>query len=797
MRISVTGKKYVFFCAAVITAFVSFGCREETALWKARQAAARAERSFNEAIERYQALIAESGGTPALYLELGRLYYLKGDYADAVGALARSSGSEAQKLSALANFKAGNFSAALAFFEQSGCSQEECLYYYGMTCEKLHLFDQALASYRKIPAKGAFFLQAQERIGIIEKEAGEAAGINQVSPQTAELIAKAPDPERYPQAGALILSCDESIEVRQDNTQLSTMHYVIKILNERGKEHFSESHVEYDSTYETIELEYARTIRPDGMVVEVGSRHIRDVSKYLNFPLYSNVRVYIISFPEISEGAVIEYKLRVRRTKLINEKDAVFSYPLASTEPILRANFCVTVPADRPLTFQNINERYNISAQTLEPAVHKTEDRITYRWEFRDIPQIIPEPSMPPEVEINPTILASTFKGWDEIYRWWWKLARDKMKPDQAIKEKVRQLIAGKRTQEEKARALYNFCAQKIRYVAVEYGQAGYEPHRAEDIFRNKYGDCKDQSVLLATMLREAGCDARLVLIATKSYYNLREEFPAVLFNHCIAAVEIDGKIVFLDPTAETCPYGDLPVDDQDRTVFVLGENGYRILRTPLFAPGHNLLRQELSIRIREDESIAGDKTVVAEGMYGQAQRYWLLYTPPELIEQALKEKIQDISIGARLERFEASGQEDLNKEVRLTYSFSGPEYLTVAGNLRIMPQLLSMDSSLVAKDRRRYPLDLAVLDTKETVFEVEVPAVFAITYIPESINEDSPWFSLAVAYEKRKNTVRLVQKVEMKKSLISQDEYPAFKEYFESLAKRLKQRIILERALP
>ena len=36
-----------------------------------------------------------------------------------------------------------------------------------------------------------------------------------------------------------------------------------------------------------------------------------------NFPLYSNVRVRIISLPEISEGAVIAYKIKITKNKLI------------------------------------------------------------------------------------------------------------------------------------------------------------------------------------------------------------------------------------------------------------------------------------------------------------------------------------------------------------------------------------------------------------------------------------------------------------------------------------------------
>jgi transglutaminase-like putative cysteine protease len=205
-------------------------------------------------------------------------------------------------------------------------------------------------------------------------------------------------------------------------------------------------------------------------------------------------------------------------------------------------------------------------------------------------------------------MLISTFNGWQDVYNWWWSLASGKIKADSAIKNKVKELMRNKASDEEKIRAIYNFCAQKIRYVAVEYGQAGYEPHFAADIFKNKYGDCKDQAILLVTLLKEAGFIARPVLIATKEYYNLNVDFPSLLFNHCIAAVCLKDKLIFLDPTAQTCSFGDLPPDDQGRKVLVFNEDKYEIQETPLYPPNHNLIKQQLKIKLNKDESIQAQK---------------------------------------------------------------------------------------------------------------------------------------------------------------------------------------------
>ncbi len=814
MRTINTDKKYkgiIFLTFYFLVFGLVAGCIQKDELEQAESCVGKSDVYYQHAVERYKRLISKEKDPDRLHFELGRLYFSHGEFDKAQDELKKSVFLQARKLQAISLYRLGNFTDALDIFSRNNISDDEYLIFYGLTCEKLNLFDKALDIYKKIKAN-KFVTLSRERINIIEKQV-TPANIRQISPDVYKIIQAAPSQEAYPQAGALILYCDEKIKVTSENTQVSDMHYVIKILNERGKEDFSETQIEYDSTYEKVEVEFARTIKPDGTVVDVGSRHIRDVSKYLNFPLYNNVRVYIISFPEITEGAVIEYKVKIYRNELINKKDFVINYPLQSSEPIILANFTIDLPKDKVLHLKTLNEKYNNFNANLIPKMQEMGNRLIYAWQFKDIPQILPEPNMPANVDINPAMLMSTFGSWQDIYKWWWPLAEDKIKADKSIEDKISGLTKDSKTPEEKIKAIYNFCAKEIRYVAVEYGQAGYEPHKAEDIFKNKYGDCKDQAILLVTMLRNAGFSAWPVLISTKDYYNLNTDFPAVLFNHCIAAVSVNpvrntkaieadnkisngvkNKIVFLDPTAQTCSFDDLPSGDQDRRVLIFKEDKYEIQTTPMYPAEHNLVRQKINIKINGDESITAKKDIFTYGMYDQAQRYWLLFTPPQLIEEKLKERIQDISIGAKLNKYEIKNLEDLNQPVVLSYTFSGPEYLTLAGNLRIMLQLASVDTTIVAKDKRRFPIDFQILDEKETILEFEIPNSFSIKYMPESVREDSPWLKFIAEYSLRNSKLIFRQVAELKKHIVEVEDYPAFKAFFDKLARQIKQRVILEK---
>jgi cellulose synthase operon protein C len=757
-----------------------------------QEAVRKYESDYQAAVSLHKKLIQEGRDVDNLRFELGMLYFGRADFKSAIEEFKRSAHSKARKMAAIAYYNIGDYVEALGILSRQKNPDDQALYYYGLTCEKLNLFDKALENYRRISSSD-LSAQAMIREVIIEKQ-GEVKHIGELDPDAARIISQAPSPENYPQAGAQILFCDEKIEVTPDNKQISSMHYIVKILNERGKDGFSETHLDYDSTYEKVELEFARTIKPDGTVAEVGSRHIRDVSKYMNFPLYSNARVFIISFPEIAEGAVIEYKVKISRGQLINKNDFVIDYPVQSSEPIIAANFTLETPKDRPLSIKTINGGYNFFKADLKPRIEKLEDRTIYRWVFKDIPQIIPESGMPPAVEINPTVIISSFQKWEDIYSWWWPLASDKVKADSAIKAKIKELTAGAKSEEAKLRAIYNFCAKEIRYVAVEYGQAGYEPHQAADIFKNKYGDCKDQAILLLTMLNSAGFRAAAVLIGTKDAYNLDENFPSMLFNHAIAAVEFQGRLIFLDPTAETCSFDDLPAGDQARKVLLCGPDGFKIENTPLYPAGHNLVKQVADIKINDDESIIAERSVSSFGVYDQSQRYWLLYTMPEVVKDQIAAKAQEVSIGARLQSYKIKNLNDLNSPLELSYKFSGTDYLINGGDLRITPQAGGLDAGFLTKESRRYPIDFGFLDTREIELNLSLPDNFVIKYMPESVKKDSPWMSFESSYSSVGKKLVFKQRVEMKTSKVPSSEYPEFKAFFESLVKSQKPRAVLEK---
>src|SRR5690606_31370017 len=91
---------------------------------------------------------------------------------------------------------------------------------------------------------------------------------------------------------------------------------------------------------------------------------------------------------------------------------------------------------------------------------------------------------------------------------------------------------------------------REVRYLGFEHGIGAYRPHPPDMVFNQRYGDCKDKSLLLVSVLRACGIRAAPALVNSVSGLSLNDQLPRPsLFDHCIVRAELDGKAHWLDPT--------------------------------------------------------------------------------------------------------------------------------------------------------------------------------------------------------------------------------------------------------
>jgi len=428
----------------------------------------------------------------------------------------------------------------------------------------------------------------------------------------------------------------------------------------------------------------------------------------------------------------------------------------------------------------------------LDPQIREVSGKKEYIWEIGEVPEILEEDRMPAWADVTDHVFISNFRSWTDIFLWWKGLVEDKLAANKEIKDKVASIVRGSKTLREKAMALYSFVCEDIRYVAVEYGEAGFEPHTASEIFLNKYGDCKDQAVLLLTMLREAGIKCYPVLIGTRGVFELDPEFPTLVFNHAIACCEIDGETVFMDPTSETVSFGDIPAGDQNRKVLVFKEDRAEVLETPLFPSSANRVLRTMNLAVDKDEKIKGERIVQTSGLFNAGQRHWLRYTRKKELEETLKQKLNSFLPGSSLLSYEVAHEEELDKEIILTMQFEGGQYFSSAGDLRIIPLWGDLPRDFTALEERTYPVSFSFLNSEEILIRLNLPPRYTVFYLPEKVEAVEKWFRFSREYRYNDGLLELSQVLSWKLPEIGVKDYPEFRRVWTEILKRSEDKAVL-----
>lgn len=742
---------------------------------------------YQKQVKIYEEQINKQPKNQELRNRAGEFFYQFHDYSKTVEVIAGCADQKSKVLLAKTYAKLHEYGPALEIFEQVGeYPQSEYQYLYAQTLEEKNLYARAIKMYQLVKEEPLKSI-SQQRVAEIglRIEEGVPENIKSLLKEERQFLSQIEKEE------AVFLYVDETIDVASDNTSVSTVLAAKKVLKEKGKE-LAEVEIGYDSTDERVELEYARTITPQGEVIYVGAENIRDVTKYLNYPLYSNAKVFIISMPSVDVGAIIEYKVKIYSSKLICKNHFSYAYHLRERYPVARASFQVRVPKEQDVQFKFVNEEYCPEVK-LVPEEKVDADKKVYQWNFSHIAPIIPEDKMAPFPEVNPAVLISSFKIWDEIYQWWHPLFKDKIKLDAKAKEFVAALIKDCNSEREKAAKISEFCARNIRYVGVEYGESGYEPHQAMQVLINKYGDCKDKTTLLVAMLRQAGLEAYPVLIPTRDIYNVYKDFPTVNFNHAIAAVVIDGDYIFMDATSVTTAFPDLPLGDQARTVLVCLDDDYKVIDTPVLE--NNKIRYQTNIVLDDKEGALVEREVTTSGFFAASHRYYLEYTHPQQVKETLREKMVEISPLSELIEYQVKNLSDFSLSPVLYYKFKAQTFLNLAGKLRIFSSLndVAPEIGLITSKDRKYPVDFEGIYEKEALTTVSLPKHLSIQYLPKTEEINNKWFSFSTEYDVEKKMVRCYYKFKVKQREVEAKDYQEFKNGIEKVFYKLKEQIVLE----
>ncbi|MGF1466101.1 MAG: DUF3857 domain-containing protein [Sandaracinaceae bacterium] len=597
-----------------------------------------------------------------------------------------------------------------------------------------------------------------------------------------ELLARRGPAEGYP----LRVLTDLTVNTVFESGLGSTFRQVaVQVQDDEGARRWRSYSIQFDPDVQRVDLRQARVFREGRQLSSV-----RTFVQTLGEPwyrIYYDTRAVVVVFPDLEPGDVVEIQYRVDDVAPRNLFDDYYGdiHYLQQAVPVASLDYVLITPRSRTF-FVNEPEMEGLQHEQRDDG-----DRRIDHFHVEDIAPIRVEPNMAGLTEVVPYLHVSTYRTWEEVGRWYWGLLQDQLYADEGLRDVVRELLDGASDTRTKVQRIYDWVIRNTRYVALEFGIHGYLPYRVPDVVDRGFGDCKDKASLIYTMLREAGIEARIVLVRTRRNGRIRD-LPASLavFDHAIAYVpELD---LYLDGTAEFTGITEFPAMDQGVTVLQVGPDDVTLARTPMTPPEGNLRTRQVVITLRPE----GNGTVaIEEEVRGvEAPSYRSTYQAQGVRRERLERRMRELFPGLQMGEPTFENLDDFNAPVRFRFEAEVPQLAIRDGRgLRITPSAMTgLSGALAQSSAREQTLDLGFRSAYREERRVRLPAGFRIQDLPEAGVAESPFGRLTMEVERQGLDVVVRTELLLGEDRIEASRYDAFKAWVGDADRLLRQRLTL-----
>lgn len=547
----------------------------------------------------------------------------------------------------------------------------------------------------------------------------------------------------------------------------------------------------FQADIETVTLRAAKVYRKNGKIDEAADTgETRNDDPSIN--MYTSGRVYYVALPTLEPGDVVELRYRIEDTTPRNAFGDYFgdvTY-LQNPEPTFRIDYVLRAPKGKALTVGQP------SIKTISFSDEEKGDLHVLRWTAKDIPGRIAEPSMAPWAEHLAHAHVSTYKDWDSLAKWYWGLVKDQYVADDAVRAKIKELTKGLTDDRAKVRAIYGWVVQQTRYVALEFGIHGFKPYRCAQIFARGFGDCKDKSTLIVTMLRELGIDAVPVLVRTNMRGDFETSPPSLaIFDHMIAYVP--SLDLYLDGTAEDHGSTELPAGDRNALALRVHEGKAQIVHLPDPKPSDSTRSLAFEVDFKADMSATIDASYESTGFLAPSLR--ARYRTAGNASARFDADMPGDLRGVEWSSVTPSALDDIEKVPSLKAKGKSSTVGRVEGKRRSLP--VSTATALVAtfaalSDRK---MDVRVWSTQtaDSRFVYKFPAGVTVDRAPEAKKGSSKFGSYSLEVDVQKGVIKTHARFELAVTRVTPLEYPAFRNFLREAENVLAQRLILVQGGP
>lgn len=577
---------------------------------------------------------------------------------------------------------------------------------------------------------------------------GSWFGKGQPVPQWALDAARTPTPDNTNDSSSVILS-DEYLEtVDAQGRALEREREAIRILKPQGRETTCE--VSYDESQKinyfrvwTISADQKQYQAQDADFIERGDTDV---------PVMLSSRKYrIVHPPAVDVGAVVICESEELMEPYLQEK--VWSFQ--SGTPIAAEALEVDLPPGRAMTHSWHNHE---PQKPIEVAPGH------WRWELKNVPALTLRdvPSAPDwgalvarmSVQWGEAAVDGVDNQWRAIGQWFTTLDAGRTEASPEITAQAKSLTADAPDFYTRLSRVTEFIQKDVRYFVVMRGIGGLQANYAADIYRNRYGDCKDKATLLISMLQVAGIRAFYVLVDHRRGL-VDPDAPSLIGDHMITAIEIppdvqdprlktivkgaDGRrYLIFDPTDERTPVGNLASTLQGGYGTLAAGPASQIIALPVLGPDANGTERKGDFTLSPDGTLTGSVDALHSGLAGADLRTTLKYSDEREQREAIEQAVAHDVPGAVVNSLQFVQPPELDKPLVIRYKLTAAKYAHQAGPLLLVRPRIIGSHALVFDDKpRKYPIDLGATGHWRDSYDIALPPGLVVDETPEPVDLD------------------------------------------------------------
>jgi len=464
----------------------------------------------------------------------------------------------------------------------------------------------------------------------------------------------------------LVLHDENDYKFDRDGKFVFTHYAVYKILSQKGIEGWDSISIDWEPWHQEKPTVRARVIGSDH------SSHPLDPKTVSDSPAqdedekeYGDGRVVRAPLPAIAVGAVVEEETTVRETAPLFAAGVVRRTTFGFAAPVAETQLILDAPDSLHLQYR---------AQLLpQLQIDKHEDNGRTRVSFRQgtLESLEnSEPYLPSEQPAFPAVTFSTAASWQNVAEAYDKIVAGRIQEGD-VRELASTIVRGKTTVDEKLAAIVQYLSKEIRYTGIEFDEAGIVPHPPSETVKQKYGDCKDKSTLLAALAQAAGIPAYVALLRVGSREDVLEDLPGIgMFDHAIVYVP-GSPSYWIDATDQYARLGQLPSSDQGRRALIARPGSTALVLTPESKSSENMLREYREFYLAENGPARvveiSEPTGVFEGTYRSAYGAG----DDKNSRKELTEYVKNEYLAEKLTKLEHTDANDLSTQFRLNLEAS------------------------------------------------------------------------------------------------------------------------------